>query len=85
VLFLGRIMCCMIYYELLFQFYARVWFFSVFCRFFYHFTLILTINECSLTPDGHPQVIMPVEGRKNIIVSKQSSPRMVCNENHGPW
>jgi len=36
-----------------------------------------------LTPHGHPQVTMPMEGRKNKRVSRQSSPRMVRGEDHG--
>ena len=30
-----------------------------------------------LDPNGHPQIIMPVEGRKNGRMWRQSSPRMV--------
>jgi len=42
--------------------------------------------ECGLTPHGHPQVTIPMEGRKNRIMPRQSSPRMVCGEHDGrPW
>jgi len=81
--FLGRIMCFMLYYALLFQFYARVWFFSVFYRFLDHFTPNLTVNECSVTPHRHPEVTMPVEGRKSRRVPRQSSSWTVRGEGHG--
>ena len=75
--FLGRTMCFMIHYALLFLFCTWVWFFSVFCRFLHHFTLNLTINECILTPYIHRWVVMPMKGRKNRRVLSQSWPRMV--------
>jgi len=65
---------------LFFEFYARVWFFSVFRRFWDHFIPKLTIIEYNSTLYGHPQVTMPVEGRKNRRSSTHSRPRTVRGE-----
>ena len=57
-------MCFMLYYALAFMFYTLVRFLAVFRKFLDHSIPNLTINECSLTPYGHPQVTIPVKGRK---------------------
>jgi len=74
--FSGRIMCFMLYYVLPFWFYARVWFFSVVCRFLNHFTPNSTINECSFTPTDTP---------KSLCLWKEEKTEECQNKAHHEW